>query len=79
MDASGGRTLGKMSSNGHERTQSHITARQQNPAWQSLAGRRAPLVSSCLQTLFEESQDGVDYDDAQQALAEFVVAMHCGH
>lgn len=53
-----------MNSNNRERTQSYIVARQQNPAWQLLAGRRAPLVMGCLQALFEDSQDGVDYDDA---------------
>lgn len=77
----GGRRQGagsrEMSSNSHERTQSYITARQQNPAWQLLSGRRAPLVLSCLQTLFEDSQDGVDYDDAQQALAE-LLSGHAG-
>ncbi|WP_206203236.1 DUF3375 family protein [Thermomonas sp. HDW16] len=66
-----------MSVNSQERTESYILARQQNPAWQLLAGRRAPLVLSCLQALFEESQDGVDYDDAQQALAD-LLAGHAG-
>lgn len=66
-----------MNVNSQERTQSYILARQQNPAWQLLAGRRAPLVLSCLQALFEESQDGVDYDDAQQALAD-LLAGHAG-
>lgn len=66
-----------MSVNSQERTEAYILARQQNPAWQLLAGRRAPLVLSCLQALFEESQDGVDYDDAQQALAD-LLAGHAG-
>ncbi|MEQ7868551.1 MULTISPECIES: DUF3375 domain-containing protein [Xanthomonas] len=52
-----------------DRTQSYILARHQHPAWQLLAGRRAPLVLGCLQALFEAGQDGVDDDDAQQALA----------
>lgn len=56
----------------HERAQSYILARQQNPAWQLLASRRAPLVLGCLQALFEQSHDGVDYDDAQQALADLL-------
>ena len=60
-----------------ERTQSYVLARQQNPAWQLLASRRAPLVLGCLQELFEQSHDGVDYDDAQQALAE-LLAGHVG-
>lgn len=61
-----------MDSHSRERTQSYILARQQNPAWQLLAGRRAPLVLSCLQTLFEDSRDGVAFEDAQQALAELL-------
>lgn len=34
-----------------------------------MAARRAPLILSCLQTLFEQSQDGVGFDDALRALA----------
>lgn len=66
-----------MDSTSQQRTQSYILARQQHPAWQLLAGRRAPLVLGCLQALFEQSQDGVDHDDAQQALAE-LLAGHAG-
>lgn len=66
-----------MDSNRHTRTRAYILARQQNPAWQLLAWRRAPLVLGCLQSLFEDSQDGVDLDDAQQALAE-LLAGHAG-
>lgn len=66
-----------MDSNSHERTRSYILARQQNPAWQLLAWRRAPLVLGCLQSLFEDNQDGVDVDDAQQALAD-LLAGHAG-
>jgi hypothetical protein len=42
-----------MDANVRERTQSYIHARYQHPAWQLLASRRAPLVLSCLRTLFE--------------------------
>ena len=66
-----------MDSSSHEQTRTYILARQQNPAWQLLASRRAPLVLGCLQSLFEDSQDGVDFDDAQQALAE-ILAGHAG-
>lgn len=66
-----------MDSTSHERTRTYILARQQSPAWQLLAWRRAPLVPGCLQSLFEDSQDGVDFDDAQQALAE-LLAGHAG-
>lgn len=58
-----------MQQSGVDRTQSYILARHQHPAWQLLAGRRAPLVLGCLQALFEAHQDGVGADDAQQALA----------
>jgi Protein of unknown function (DUF3375) len=61
-----------MDSNSHERTRTYILAREQNPAWQLLAWRRAPLVLGCLRPLFEDSQDGVDFDDAQQALADIL-------
>ena len=60
-----------------ERTDTYINARQHHPAWQLLAARRAPLVLSCLQTLFEQSQNGVGFDDALQALAE-MLAQHGG-
>lgn len=55
-----------------QRTQAYIVAKQQNAAWQLLASRRAPLVISCLQSLFEHGQDGVAVDDATQALAKLL-------
>lgn len=61
-----------------ERTQLYIHARYQNPAWQLLASRRAPLVLSCLQSLFEGALDGIAVDDALQALAE-MLAEHALH
>lgn len=64
-----------MDSEIRERTDTYINARQHHPAWQLLAARRAPLVLSCLQTLFEQSQNGVGFDDALQALAE-MLAQH---
>ncbi|MFZ5635461.1 MAG: DUF3375 domain-containing protein [Pseudomonadota bacterium] len=66
-----------MDSSSHEHSRAYVLARQQNPAWQLLASRRAPLVLGCLQSLFEDSQDGVDFDDAQQALSE-ILAGHAG-
>ena len=66
-----------MDSSSHEHTRTYILARQHHPAWQLLASRRAPLVLGCLQSLFENSRDGVDFDDAQQALAE-ILAEHAG-
>lgn len=58
-----------MDSRPQEHAQTYVLARQKNPAWQLLASRRAPLVLGCLQELFEQSQDGVGYDDAELALA----------
>jgi hypothetical protein len=53
-----------------ERTATYITARYQHPAWQLLASRRAPLVLSCLRTLFEATQNDIPFDDALQSLAD---------
>lgn len=42
-----------MSSLNQQRTQKYIAARQQNAAWLLLSSRRAPLMLSCLEALFE--------------------------
>ena len=55
-----------------ERTDAYIHARHHHPAWQLLAARRAPLILSCLQTLFEHGQDSVGLDDALRALSEML-------
>ena len=55
-----------------ERARDYVLARQQNPAWQLLASRRAPLVLGCLQALFEYNHDGIDIDDALQTLGELL-------
>lgn len=55
-----------------QRTDAYIHARHHHPAWQLLAERRAPLILTYLQTLFEQSQDGVGFDDALRALAEML-------
>ena len=52
-----------------ERTLRYIHARQRHPAWVLMASRRAPLVLSALQALFEQNRDGVALDDALLALA----------
>lgn len=59
-----------MEATAQQLAQKYLVARHQHPAWLLLAAHRAPLVLSCLQTLFEESRDGVDFDDAQQSLSE---------
>jgi len=63
-----------MSSLNQQRTQKYIAARQQNAAWLLLASRRAPLMLSCLEALFEHQRDGVPLDDAVQALADMLAA-----
>ena len=55
-----------------ERTATYITARYQHPAWQLLASRRAPLVLSCLRSLFEATQNDIPFDDALQSLADLL-------
>lgn len=49
-----------------------IQSRNQHPAWQLLATRRAPLVISCLIPLFESNLDGVPFEEAEQRLAEML-------
>lgn len=58
-----------MEENIKQRTESYVSARNQHPAWILLATRRAPLILSCLKTLFEESNDGIPFEDAIQHLA----------
>lgn len=55
-----------------ERTDTYINARYHHPAWQLLAARRGPLILSCLQTLFEQSQDGIAVEDALKSLADML-------
>ena len=63
-----------MPSLSQQRTQKYIAARQQHPAWLLLASRRAPLMLSCLDALFEHQRDGVPFDAAVQALSEMLSA-----
>jgi hypothetical protein len=61
-----------MNADVRELTDAYISARHQHPAWIILAARRAPLVLSCLHTLFEHSQDGIAFEDALRSLAEIL-------
>ena len=63
-----------MQSINQQRTQKYIQARQQHPAWLLLASRRAPLMLSCLEALFEHQREGVPFDSAVQALADMLAA-----
>jgi len=56
-----------------QRTEYYISARSQHPAWVLLASRRAPLVLSCLKTLFEKSHDGIPLEEAIQSLTNILV------
>ncbi|MGT3954640.1 DUF3375 family protein [Pseudomonas aeruginosa] len=49
-------------------TERYVSSRSQHPAWLLLASRRAPLVLSCLRTLFERANDGIVVEDALQGL-----------
>lgn len=57
-----------------QRTQRYASFRRQHPAWQLLVARRAPLILGCLQTLFEQANDGVPMEEAQQSLAQMLSA-----
>lgn len=63
-----------MPSLSQQRTQKYLLARQQHPAWLLLASRRAPLMLSCLDAMFEHQRDGVPFDTAVQALADMLAA-----
>jgi hypothetical protein len=43
-----------------------------------LAAKRGPLVLSCLRTLFEQSQNGIPFDETLQTLAD-LLAQHANH
>lgn len=64
----------RMTSLNQQRTHKYIQARQQHPAWLLLASRRAPLMLSCLEALFEHQREGVPFDSAVQALADMLAA-----
>ncbi|QEI12117.1 DUF3375 domain-containing protein [Cellvibrio japonicus] len=56
-----------------DKSHRYIAFRHQNPAWQLLASRRAPLVLGCLQSLFDIASDGIAVEDALQTLAQMLV------
>ncbi|MHA7845432.1 DUF3375 domain-containing protein [Serratia sp. D1N4] len=63
-----------MEENAQQRTEKYISARGQHPAWVLLASRRAPLVLSCLQSLFEKSTDGIPMEEALQVLGNLLAS-----
>ncbi|STU26665.1 Protein of uncharacterised function (DUF3375) [Klebsiella pneumoniae] len=62
-----------MEENTRQRTENYISAKNQHPAWILLASRRAPLVLSCLKTLFEKAHDGIPLEDAIQSLSGILI------
>ncbi|MEJ2610271.1 MAG: DUF3375 domain-containing protein [Candidatus Thiodiazotropha sp.] len=54
------------------KAQELIVARRQHPGWRLLAARNAPLTLGCLQTLFNEADDGVETETALQVLSELL-------
>jgi len=53
-----------------QRTRAYINARQQHPAWLLLASTTGPAVLSCLQSLFSESRDGIEFESALLELSD---------
>lgn len=61
-----------MSDAARHRTESYLLARRQHSAWLLLASPRAPLLLSCLQTLFAEGSGEIRIEDAREALADIL-------
>jgi len=49
-----------------------VNLRRQNAAWQLLASRRAPLIITCLKSLFERRDASIPVDEMEQALADML-------
>jgi len=56
------------------RTRAYTIARQQHPAWLLLASNTGPAVLSCLQALFTEYREGIDFEIALLELADVLRA-----
>jgi len=54
----------------------YLTARQQHPAWLLLASTTGPAVLSCLQTLFTDNRDGIEFETAILELSEVLREQH---
>ena len=57
-----------MKASNQEFSKNLVHLRGQNPSWQLLASRRAPLVISSLKYLFETNYEGVLFEDAERHL-----------
>lgn len=58
------------------RTRAYVNARQQHPAWLLLASKTGPVVLSCLQALFLEHRDGIEFETAILELADVLQDQH---
>ena len=60
----------------NRRIRAYIIARQQHPAWLLLASTTGPAVLSCLQALFTEHRDGIEFETALLELADVLREQH---
>ena len=60
----------------NRRTRAYVNARQQHPAWLLLASTTGPAVLSCLQALFTEYRDGIEFETALLELADVLREQH---
>lgn len=77
LRAAAGSLRSSMDNQVRDRARTYISARRNHPAWLLLAAHRAPLVLSCLQTLFDQGGEGIGFEDALRALAE-ILAQNAG-
>lgn len=55
-----------------QRARYYLNARREHPAWLLLASHKGPVVLSCLQALFAETTEGVEFETALLQLAELL-------
>ncbi len=60
----------------NQRARAYISARQQHPAWLLLASTTGPAVLSCLQALFSENRDGIEFESALLELTDVLREQH---
>ena len=58
----------------HDIADELLGLRFQNPAWQLLASRRAPLILACLVRLFTARDDSLPTDVIEQGVAEMLLS-----
>jgi len=65
-----------MQNRDNRQTRAYIIARQQHPAWLLLASPTGPAILSCLQTLFTDNRDGIEFETALLELADVLREQH---